>query len=72
MVESHICYVPNVKEPDGHFVAWKGLKSLVMVENFRVVKVKLPELEYVASRINPDQRANETEILHGESQLFLD
>lgn len=45
-IESRQCYVFDSTKLDGAFSRWKGLKSIVMVENFRLEKGKSVELEY--------------------------
>ena len=45
-VESRLCYVFDSTRLEGNFSGWKGLKSIVMVENFRLEKGKSVELEY--------------------------
>ncbi|EJB5284574.1 ISAs1 family transposase [Vibrio vulnificus] len=45
-IESRQCYVFASTKLDGDFSRWKGLKSIVMVENFRFEKGKSVELEY--------------------------
>ena len=45
-IESRQCYVVDSIELKGNFSRWKGLKSVVMVENFRFIKDKTVELEY--------------------------
>ncbi|MGR2884652.1 ISAs1 family transposase [Vibrio vulnificus] len=45
-IESRQCYVLASTNLDGDFSRWKGLKSIVMVENFRFEKGKSVELEY--------------------------
>lgn len=45
-VESRQCYVFDSSKLEGDFSRWKGLKSIVMVENFRLEKGKSAELEY--------------------------
>jgi predicted transposase YbfD/YdcC len=52
-IESRTCHVLCAKQLDGDFSAWDGLKSLVMVENYRAQKGKAPEVErryYISSR----------------------
>ncbi|WED23293.1 ISAs1 family transposase [Vibrio sp. JC009] len=45
-IESRQCYVFDSKDLGGNFSRWKGLKSIVMVENFRLEKGKAVDLEY--------------------------
>lgn len=45
-IESHQCYVLASTNLDGDFSRWKELKSIVMVENFRLDKGKSVALEY--------------------------
>jgi hypothetical protein len=45
-IENQICYVLSSAELEGHFLHWHALKSIVMVENFRIVKGKALSLEY--------------------------
>jgi len=44
-LESRTCHVLCAKKLDGDFSAWDGLKSIVMVENFRAQKGKAAEIE---------------------------
>ncbi len=45
-IESRQCYVCDSSKLVGNFSRWKGLKSIVMVENFRLEKGKTVDLEY--------------------------
>ncbi len=45
-IESRQCYVFDSAKLEGDFSRWKGLKSIVMVENFRLEKGKSVSLEY--------------------------
>lgn len=45
-IEARRCYVLDKKELDGNFSRWKGLKTIVMVENFRCIKGKGISLDY--------------------------
>ncbi|MCE9688290.1 ISAs1 family transposase, partial [Shewanella sp. AS16] len=45
-VESRTCHVLSAKQLEGNFSAWKGLNTLVMVENFRAEKGKVANIEY--------------------------
>ncbi|EGQ9171312.1 ISAs1 family transposase, partial [Vibrio cholerae] len=45
-IESRQCYVFDSTKLEGDFSRWKGLKSIVMVENFRLEKGKSVSLEY--------------------------
>lgn len=45
-IESRQCYVIDSTELEGDFSRWKNLKSIVMVENFRLEKGKDIDLEY--------------------------
>ncbi|MEZ9898787.1 ISAs1 family transposase, partial [Vibrio breoganii] len=45
-IESRQCYVFDSTKLEGNFSRWKGLKSIVMVENFRFEKDKSVGLEY--------------------------
>ncbi|HBC3931672.1 TPA: ISAs1 family transposase, partial [Vibrio parahaemolyticus] len=45
-IESRQCYVFDSTKLEGNFSRWKGLKSVVMVENFRLEKGKSVDLEY--------------------------
>jgi predicted transposase YbfD/YdcC len=45
-IESRQCYVFDSTKLEGNFSRWKGLKSIVMVENFRLEKDKSVDLEY--------------------------
>lgn len=45
-MESRQCYVLDSTILEGNFSRWKGLKSIVMVENFRLEKGKEIDLEY--------------------------
>ena len=57
--ESRRCYVFGSDKLEGNFSRWKGLKSIVMVENFRFIKGKEFELTYnyyISSKeLNPEQ-----------------
>ncbi len=61
-VESRKNYVLSSDVLDGNFSRWKGLKSIIMIENFRYQKGKAPELEYryyISSKIlNAEQAAS--------------
>lgn len=45
-LETRQSYVFDSTKLEGNFFRWKGLKSIVMVENFRLEKGKPVELEY--------------------------
>ncbi|MEZ9895627.1 ISAs1 family transposase, partial [Vibrio lentus] len=45
-IESRQCYVFDSTKLEGNFSRWKALKSIVMVENFRLEKGKSVDLEY--------------------------
>lgn len=62
-VEARRCYVLDKKELDGNFSRWKGLKTIVMVENFRCIKGKEISLDYryyISSKdLSEEQAASE-------------
>ena len=45
-IESRQCYVFDSTKLEGNFSRWRGLKSIVMVENFRLEQDKSVDLEY--------------------------
>ena len=45
-IESRQCYVFDSTKLEGNFSRWKRLKSIVMIENFRLEKGKSVDLEY--------------------------
>ena len=61
-VEVRQSHVLNSEVLDGDFSRWKGLKAIVMVENFRYSKGKTPTLEYryyISSKLlSVEQAAN--------------
>lgn len=61
-IESRQCYVFDSAKLSGDFSRWKGLKSIVMVENFRFEKNKSMALEYryyISSKaLNAEQAAS--------------
>lgn len=61
-IEVRQAYVLNSEALDGNFSRWKGLKSIVMVENFRYPKGKTAELEYryyiSSQQLSAEQAAN--------------
>ena len=61
-VEVRQAYVLSSEALDGNFSRWKGLKSIVMVENFRYPKGKSAELEYryyiSSKQLSAEQAAN--------------
>ena len=59
-IESRQCYVFDSTELEGNFSRWKGLKSIIMVENFRLEKGKAIDLEYryyISSKILSAEQA---------------
>ncbi|MBS9848159.1 ISAs1 family transposase [Vibrio alginolyticus] len=60
-LESRQCYVLDSTKLEGNFFRWKGLNSIVMVENFRLEKGKSVELEYryyiSSKQLSADQAA---------------
>lgn len=61
-IESRQCYVLSQDALEGNFGRWKGLTSIVMIENFRVIKGKKMTLEYryyISSKaLSAEQAAN--------------
>ena len=61
-LESRSCHVLCAKQLDGDFSAWDGLKSIVMVENYRLQKGKAPEVErryYISSKVLTAEQAGQ-------------
>lgn len=58
-VKAHTHHALNASDMVGDFSAWLGLTSIVMVENYRAVKGKEPELQYCyyisSAELTPEQ-----------------